>query len=477
MNPESRRKQLADHAGKILVQTPARKRMAALFDADTFVEIDAFSGAKEQSCGVVTGYGYIGDTLAYAFSQDVSADDGAVTKAHAKKISKLYDLAVKTGCPVIAVFDSKGAKLSEANEMLDAYGEILAKSSRLSGVVPQVAVVLGTCAGTSALLACGADFLVMSKQAELFMTAPFVTKALGEDEAAGTAEFIAQSGLASVVAENEDAAMEEARKILSMLPANNLSPAPLFEAQENAKGVAALKKEYKNIDKMSGLAVIEAVADAGSVIVLQKEFGTGMAAALGTVGGAAVGFLANDEGNGQLGIDECDKATRLIRTCDAFHLPVITFVNTKGFQMTANPVLIRKSARLAHAYSESTTQKVTVLCGQAVGAAYMALAANANADLTLAWPTAAISALGLEATVEFLSHDKLKGTKNLEQSRKELVEEYIDTTAGALKAAENGYVDNVIEPESTRVEIIKAIEMLAGKRESTLPKKHSVMPL
>ena len=477
MNPESKMNLLAEYVEKTSQDTPARKRLLTLFDENTFVELDAFAGMGEDLCGVVAGYGYVGDTFVYAYSQDVTAASGAVTRAHAKKISKVYDLAAKTGCPVVGIFDSKGAKLTEANEMLDAYGEILAKTSTISGVVPQIAAVLGTCAGTSALLACGADFLVMSEQAELFLNAPFVTTARGEDENAGTAGYAAKSGIASVVAEDEDAALAEVRKIVSMFPQNNLAPAPLFEGSERPDAAELIAKAYADVDSMCARSLVDAVADDGSVVELQAEFGKGVVTALGTVSGAAVGFIVNDEANGELDVDACDKATRLIRVCDAFSLPVITLVNTKGFQMTACPVLIRKSARLAHAYAEATTAKITVICGQAIGAAYMAFASNANTDVTYAWPTAVISAMGLEATVEFLSHDKLKGTADLEQSREDLVDEYIDTVAGAFKAAENGYVDDVIAPENTRAAIIHAMEMLAGKRVSNLPKKHSIMPL
>lgn len=477
MNPESKMNKLAEYVGKVSKETPARNRLSTLFDADTFVELDAFAGVGEDLSGVVTGYGYIGEDLVYAYAQDVTAQDGAVTKVHANKIKKVYDLAAKTGCPVVALFDSNGAKLSEANEMLDAYGEILAKTSKLSGVVPQIAAVLGTCAGTSALLACGADFLVMSEKAELFLNAPFVTTAKGEDKSAGTAEFVAKSGIASVVAKDDEAALTEVRKLISMLPQNNLAPAPLFEASENPDGAAILSKAALDVDNMCAKDAIAAVCDVDSMVELQADFGTGVVTALATVSGAAVGFIANNETRGDFDTDACDKATRLIRVCDAFNIPVVTLVNTKGFQVTACPVLIRKSARLAHAYAEATAPKITVICGQAIGAAYMALAANANMDVTYAWPTAAISAMGLEATVEFLSHDKLKGTTNLEKSRQELVDEYVDTVAGAFKAAEKGFVDAVIAPEATRISLIRAIEMLAGKRESNLPKKHSIMPL
>lgn len=473
MNPESKMNKLAEYVDMAGKETPARTRVSALFDADTFVELDAFAGMSEGMSGVVTGYGYVGDNLVYAFAQDVTACGGAVTKVHANKIKKVYELAAKTGCPVVGIYDSNGAKVTEANEMLTAYGEILALSNNLSGVVPQIAVVLGTCAGTSALMACGADFVVMSKDAELFLNAPFVTNAKGDNPEAGTAKFVAEAGVASIVAEDEAAALEQVRKLVSYLPANNLAPAPLFETAENAGAAQLIAKAYGDVDNMCAKSLIEAVADADTVVEVNALYGTGMVTALGLVSGAAVGFVANNETAGEFGANACDKAARFVRTCDAFNIPVVTLVNTKGLKMTACPKLIREGSKLAHAYAEATTAKIAVICGQAIGAAYLAMASKGSHDLTLAWPTGVISAMGLEAYVEFTAHDKLKGTSNLEASRKELVEEYIDTAAGAFKAAENGFVDAVIAPEQTRASLIHAIEMLAGKRESRMPKKHS----
>ncbi|MGI5958842.1 MAG: carboxyl transferase domain-containing protein [Massiliimalia sp.] len=473
MNPESKMNKLAEYVGMTAKETPARTRISTLFDADTFVELDAFAGMSEGTSGVVTGYGYVGENLVYAYAQDITACGGAMTKVHANKIKKVYELAAKTGCPVVAIYDSNGAKVTEANEMMAAYGEILALSNNVSGVVPQIAVVLGTCAGTSALMACGADFVVMSKEAELFLNAPFVTNAKGDNKEAGTANFVAEAGVASIVADDDNAALEEVRKLVSYLPVNNLAPAPLFETAENADAASLIAKAYKDVDNMCAKALIEAVADADTVVEINALYGTGIVTALGLVSGAAVGFVANNETAGEFGANACDKAARFVRTCDAFNIPVVTLVNTKGLKVTACPKLIREGSKLAHAYAEATTAKIAVICGQAIGAAYLALASNKNNDVTLAWPTAAISAMGLEAYVEFTAHDKLKGTTNLEASRKELVEEYIDTTAGAFKAAENGFVDAVIAPEQTRASLIHAIEMLAGKRESRMPKKHS----
>jgi len=459
MNSESKMNKLAEFVGKIDASNPARVRLSTLFDADTFVELDAFA-----ENGVVTGYGYVGDNLVYAFSQN-----GAVTKVHAKKIKKVYELAAKVGCPIVGIYDSNGAKVSEANEMLAAYAEILALSGKISGVVPQIAVVLGTCAGTSALMAAGADVVAMSKDAELFLTAPFVTTAKGEDKEAGTASFMAKGGVVSIVGETEEETLEEVKKLVAVLPENNLAPAPLFESVENVNGASVLTAYAK---KPEGCVceVVKALADDGMVVTLNKEFASGVYTALAVMGGNPVGFIASNEEKGEFDAKACEKAVKLINLCDAFNIPVVTLLNTKGFKATACPYMLKGAAKLADAYAEATTAKVNVLMGEAIGAAYLA---TAGADITLAWPTGVISALAPETYVEFVSHDKLVGTENLKADRKKLAEEYIDEEAGAFKAAENGFVDNVIAPADTRAELLKALEMLEGKRVSALPKKHS----
>lgn len=478
MNLVSDMNKLSQYVALTAKETKAKTRITTLFDADTFVELDSFTGASEEGSGVICGYGYIGEDLVYAYSQDVDANGGAVTEIQAKKIKRVYELAAKTGCPIISIFDSNGAKLTQATKMLEAYGEILMWSNNLSGVVPQIALVLGTCAGTSSLLACSADYLIMSKDAELFMTAPFVTNAMGQSKEAGTAEFVAKYGVASMVCDDEACAIEQTRKIISFLPSNNIAPMPLFESNENVAGVAELATIANDVLNMDAKATIKAIADVDSVVELFETFGTGIVTSFALVNGMTVGFVANNETAGAFDKDACDKASRFVRACDAFNVPVVNLVNTAGFEKTACPRMIRESAKLAHSFAEATTAKINVICGQAIGSAYIALVSrNANSDVSVAWPCAAVSAMGLEATVEFLNHDKLKGTEDLQTGRDALVGEYLNEVAGAFKIAEQGFVDAVINPADTRKTITNALEMLAGKRESRLPKKHSNMPL
>lgn len=465
MNSEIKMQSLADFRNSIDETTPARKRISALLDPESFVELDAFAASNGESCGVVTGYGYVDGNPVYVFSQDIKAASGAVTMAHSKKIKKVYELAAKTGSPVVGIYDSNGAKLTEGVDALAAYGEMLASVNNLSGVVPQISLVLGTCAGTAAMMACSADLVVMSKKAEFFL-------ASSGDTAKDSAQAAAKSGTAHLVAENDDKAIEQVKKLLSMLPSNNLSAAPLFDfaAPDTAAAAGSSPRD-----------ILAAVADSGSVVELQAEFGISAVTALATVNGNVAGFVATDKENGALCAHGASKIARFVRLCDAFNIPIVTFVDVEGFRVSAESELaggIREIAKLAHAYAEATTAKVSVITGAAYGSAYVALAGKgANADVVLAWENATVSALNPEASVELFWHDKLKKTKNLTQSRAELAEEYKRTLGSAFEAAKGGHIDAVIDPAETRMSVASALDMLAGKRVSKLPKKHGNMPL
>ena len=477
MSLESKRQQLADFNLKASSDNDAKKRLTALFDPDTFVEMDAFAMTNDISCGVITGYGYVDGNPVYAFAQDNSVDGGAVGRIHAEKIKKVYEMASKTGAPVVAIYDSKGARLNEGFDALAGYGDMLALSNNLSGVVPQIAVVLGTCAGVSAMLACGADFVVMSEKAELFMAAPFVTKANGESvEEAGTAVYAEKCGVAHLVCKDDQDALMQTRTLLSLLPINNLSMVPQFEYEEDAAGADTLL-QYMLKEEACTCKAVKAIADASSVVVLQKEFGKGVVTALGTLAGSTVGFAATK--GKKLTSDYSAKLARFVRTCDAFSIPVVTLVNTDGFVPSSKAELagsIRESAKLAHAYAEATCPKIALITGDAVGSAYIALAGKgANADMVMAWPSAMISALAPDAAVEILWHEKLAGLDKA--GREQLTEEYKNTLASPLEAAKNGYIDQIFEPDQTRAYLIGALDMLSGKRVSKMPKKHGNMPL
>ncbi len=479
MSPESRMQKLAQLQDASSGSADVQKRLALLFDEGTFVELDSLAKVGEDGSGVVTGYGYVDGNLVYAFAQDSGVAGGALGRVHASKIKKIYEMAAKTGCPVVAMYDSNGVRIDEGNEALSAYGELLACQNRLSGVVPQIAVVLGVCAGCSAMLACGADYVVMGKDGQLFMTAPFTAKANGDDTpGAGTAENAAKSGVAHLVLDTEEDVMAAVKELLLYLPSNNLSMVPVCEYEENGEGPAALAAAYGDLDKASGELLVTAIADKQSVMELQPQFGDASYTALARVQGSTVGFAY---ANGVLTSADSVKLARFMRTCDAYAIPVVTMVNTEGFVPSAAAELagsIRETALLAHAYAEATCPKVSLVLGEGIGSAYIALAGKgANADLALAWPGAVISPLKPETAVEFLWHDKLAGASDLAAKRNELKEEYKDTLASAFQAAQDGVIDGVIDPAATRTQLISALEMLSGKRVSNLPKKHGNMPL
>lgn len=458
---------LAELKASIDSENPARARLTALFDPDSFVELDAFLKAGEDEAGVVAGYGLVEGGVVYAWSQDVQVNKGAVSAAHAKKIQKVYELASKTGCPVVCVYDSNGAKLDEGNEMLAAYSKMLMWSNNLSGVVPQIAVILGTCAGVSAMLAAGSDVVIMDKKAELFLTAPFIAKANGDTaEGAGTAESAAKAGVADLVCDGADACIAKARKLLTMFPQNNLTAIPLFDYTDPTEAF-----DPSGCPKL----IVKGIADAESTVELGAEFGKGVYTFLGTMAGVTTAFVTTSVNN-PLDADACAKAARFVKTCDAYNVPVVTFIDSKGFALSSNISIVKEAAKLASAYAEATTAKISVITGRAFGPAYIALGSkNGNADVTLAWPQAQISALAPETAVEFLWTSRYQGTTDVQATRKALVEEYIETEASPLEAAKGGYIEAVVTPEETRKAVINMLDMLSGKRESKLPKKHATI--
>lgn len=444
------------------MESRAYARLAALFDDGAFTEINAAVKEAEDAAGVVCAYGYVNGNAVYAFSQDKTVNNGAVGLQHATKITKLYGLAAKTGTPIVGIHDSNGAFVNGTVDSLTAYGRMLEAASQLSGVVPQIAVVAGTCAGSAALLACGSDFVVMTKDAELFVAPPFA-------EHAGTAQSAAKAGICALVCEDDTAAMEQARALVNLMPINNLAGAPMFEYAESESQASPSLPE-----------LVKAVADADSLLELYGDYGKAAYTALATLGGTTVGIAATNKTEDPLNTEDCAKLARFMRTCDAFSVPVITFVDTMGFAASSEAEQtgsIQAMTRLAACYAEATTIKLSVVTGNAMGAAFTALAGAAcGADFTYAWDQAVISPMAPLTAVEFLWHDKLKGAADANAKRKELAAEYAATLASAQSAAEKGGVDAVIAPADTRVTLLSALDILSGKRVSKLPKKHNNIP-
>lgn len=462
---------LTDARKAAIKATAARERLLTLFDPDSFVEIGALVKTGCDGSGVITGYGLIEGCPVYAFSQDSTEKSGAVGAAHGSKLKKIYDLALKTGGPVVGIYDSDGAAVEEGLDAMAAYGEMLRQSNDLSGVVPQISLVLGVCAGSAALIAASADFVVMSEKAELYLS-------VGDASTASNAENAAKSGVAHLVAQDDAAAIKAARQLISLLPSNNLSVAPMCAFTAVAGADAALTAACADIDSADIFEIAKNIADAGSILELQKDYcGCGAKIALATVAGASVGIVSASN-SGVICSGGSSKIARFVAICDSFQLPVITLVNCAGFAaMNANHGFrggVREVAKLAHVYAEATTPKVAVVVGKAYGSAYITLAGRAaNADYTVAWPSATISALAPATAVAFLGGDRITKDK----TRAQVEAEYAANDASAFAAAAKGHIDDVIDPIETRAVVISALDMLAGKRVSTMPKKHGNIPM
>ncbi len=430
----------------------AKERLAVLFDDGMYTEIDAGVKNGEDFAGVITAYGYVDGSPVYAFSQDKSVKGGAVSRQHSAKICRIFDLASRTGVPVVGIYDSNGAFVEDGAEAIKAYSDMLMWTSNLSGVVPQVSVVAGVCAGSSAMVACSADFVVVTADAELYTTVGKEVK--GEDAVS--------NGTAAISVNDDAEAMEVVKKLISMLPANNISAIPMFEFTATGKAAEGAA------DKIA-----ETVADADSIIELSAGFGTSAYTAIATIGGSAVGIAATNKTADKLSSDDCAKLARFVRTCDAFTIPVLTIIDTEGFDSDA---CVRDMAKLASAYAEATTLKISLVTGNAYGAAMAALGAG-NADVTYAYADAVISPVAPVTAVEFMWHDKLKGAVDLAAERNKLATQYADEYASAFDAAAKNCVDDIITADEARNKVISVLEVMAGKRmNKRLPKKHSNMP-
>lgn len=442
----------------------ARQRLSLLFDEGSFVELDGFARSELEPSGVVCGFGTAQGASLCAFAQD-----GPMGRAHADKILKLSDLALKTGAPMIGIYDSRGLLLDEGIDALDACGEILAKVNNLSGVVPQISVILGPCVGVAAMLACSADFVVMEKEAEFYAVPP----QYDAPEKAGSADDAMAAGTVQLVASGSDSAVAAAKKLLSLLPSNNLSALPRSEFVTPADTAELLREASHDLKSADVAAVAEAILDADSALSLYDGFGTGVFAAFGTLGGSPCGLLAT-RGEALSG-DDCAKIARLVSVWDSFQIPVVTLVNTPGMAApTEAPYasFLRDMAKLAHVYAEATAPKLAVITGRAYGAAYVALTSGAGADYTLAWPSAVISALPPRTAVAFQEGNRITE----DRTREALEREYVDKKAGPVLAAEQGHIDDVIDPAATREALLALLSILGAKRVQRNPKKHGNIP-
>lgn len=432
----------------------ARKRLAMLFDNETYTELDRFVKNNGEACEVVTAYGEVNGMLVYAYSQSIDVNNGAMGMAQASKIAHIYELATKTGAPVVAVFDSNGAHLDEGTFALEAYGSVIKAASNVSGVVPQIAVVAGACIGSASVLASLSDFVIMTDAAELY-----ITPACAKNNS--FAKIAAQNGTASLLAEDDVAAMKMVAELLSYLPSNNLSE-PLF-----AEYVAA-----------NGSSAIDSVVDAESFFEVFADYGACVKVGFARVGGASVGIVATDSSvnDGYFCENGAKKAAKFVRICDAFSIPVVTLVDSKGIKTdnAADGEDVKSVAILTSAYSEATTAKIAIVTGNAIGGAYISFVSSAGApDLVYAYADSTIGVLEPMTAVQLLYKDRLTAGED----RKALENEYASEKCSPFCAAAVGLVNDVISPEDASSKIISALDVLSSKRVSTLSKKHTNIPL
>ena len=466
-------------SGKML----AGERMTALFDEGSFIELDAFVSARGKETaadGVVTGYGTIDGRLTFAYAQDPTVIGGCVGEMHAKKICKVYDMAAKMGAPVVAMLDSNGARLEEGVLAQAAVGEIMAAVARVSGVVPSLALVLGTCAGSAAIIAEMSDFVVMSEKegCELFVNSPSVVTATTNKKYAADAKSVASvAGNVHFTAKDDAMAIETAKLLLSYMPSKNLCDDPELECMDDLNRTS---ESMMDVDgEYDVRSLIAAVADDGAFMESQITYARGAVTGFIRLNGTTVGVVANQgsEEGSVLSGQAIEKMARFVRFCDAFNIAILTFTNVEGFKVSAdeeNWGIARKSARLLYAFTEATVPKVNVVVKKAYGGAYSAMnSKQTGADVVLALPTACIAAIAPEAGVGVLYADRLHAGEN----RDVLIAEYKAEVASPYNAATMGYVDDIIIPAEARPRVIAAFEMLRSKRVSAPSRKHDNMPL
>ncbi|NJC69491.1 acyl-CoA carboxylase subunit beta [Planosporangium thailandense] len=480
----------------------ARERIEMLLDEGSFVELDEFARHRSTNFGlqetrpygdgVVTGYGTVDGRQVCVFAQDFTVFGGSLGEVFGEKIVKVMDLAMKTGCPVIGINDSGGARIQEGVASLGLYGEIFFRNVRASGVIPQISLIMGPCAGGAVYSPAVTDFTVMVDQtSHMFITGPDVIKTVtGEDVAmedlGGARTHNTKSGNAHYLATDEHDAVEYVRALLSYLPSNNLDEPPVIaeaadlDVTEEDLALDTLIPDSAN-QPYDMHSVIESVVD--DFLEVQPLYAQNIIVGFGRVEGRPVGVVANQPMHfaGCLDIAASEKAARFVRTCDAFNIPIVTFVDVPGFLPGTGQEwdgIIRRGAKLIFAYAEATVPKVTVITRKAYGGAYDVMGSkHLGADLNFAWPTAQIAVMGAQGAVNILYRQELKEAADPAALRAELIQEYEDTLANPYVAAERGYVDAVIAPSATRVQVVKGLRALRTKRETLPPKKHGNIPL
>ena len=480
----------------------ARERMALLMDEGSFVEMDTFvthratdfglAGRKFLGDAVVTGYGRVDGRQVFAFAQDFTVFGGSLSEAVSQKICKVMDLAAKTGCPLVGLNDSGGARIQEGVTSLAAYGDIFLRNTLFSGVIPQISVIVGPAAGGAVYSPAITDFVFMvSGTGQMYITGPDVIKAVtGEEvtheELGGAAAHATRSGVAQFVYETEEECIAEVRRLLGFLPGNNLDDGPLVVTGDGAgqadPDLASLVPDDAN-RPYDVRDIIYRVVDDEEFMEVQQNFAPNIVVGFGRMDSRTVGIVGNQPQHlaGVLDIDASNKAARFVRFCDCFNIPLVTLVDVPGFMPGVDQEyggIIRHGAKLIYAYAEATVPKVCVIMRKAYGGAYIVMSSkHLRSDVNLVWPSAEIAVMGAEGAVNIIYRGEISGSGDPDQTRKELVADYQEKFTNPFVAANRGFVDDVIDPAETRPRLIRALEMLQNKRDTLPAKKHGNIPL
>jgi propionyl-CoA carboxylase beta chain len=507
---EARRNDAANRRSEAVDKQHARGKLTAmerierLLDEGSFQQIDGLARHRSHNFGmeksrpygdgVITGYGTIDGRQVCVFAQDFTVFGGSLGEVFGEKICKVMDLALKTGVPMIGINDSGGARIQEGVVSLGLYGEIFKRNAHASGVIPQISLILGPCAGGAVYSPALTDFIVMvDKTSHMFITGPEVIKTVTGEEVAfedlgGARTHNTKSGVAHYMASDEDDALDYVKNLLSFLPSNNMDEVPYLDVEADME----ISAEDLLLDTIIPDSpnqpydmhkVIETIVDDGEFLETQALFAPNIICGYGRVEGRPVGVVASQpmQFAGTLDIDASEKAARFVRTCDSFNVPVITLVDVPGFLPGTDQEwqgIIRRGAKLLYAYAEATVPLVTIITRKAYGGAYDVMGSkHLGADINLAWPSAQIAVMGAQGAVNVLYRKELAEAKDPEAERAKLLQEYDDKFANPYIAAERGYIDRVIVPSETRVMVIRALRSLRGKRQVLPPKKHGNIPL
>jgi acetyl-CoA carboxylase carboxyltransferase component len=480
----------------------ARERLEYLLDPDSFMELDLLARHRSQGMGlendrpytdgVITGWGTIDGRKVMVFAQDFTVFGGALGEVHSEKIVKVMDLATSVGVPLIGLNDSGGARIQEGVVSLASYGNIFYRNVKASGVIPQISVIMGPCAGGAVYSPAMTDFVYMVDQTSyMFITGPDVVRTVtGEDvtpeELGGATTHATKSGVATFVAPDDKACLDDVRYLLSFLPQNNLEEVPRVECEDdpNRRCDALLAMMPDNPNRAYDMkSVVKEIVDNGEFYEYFAKFAPNIICGFARLDGHAVGIVGNQPmvKAGVLDIDSSEKAARFIRTCDAFNIPIVTFIDVPGFMPGTDQEyggIIRHGAKLLYAYCEATVPRMSVITRKAYGGAYVVMdSKSVGCDLAFAWPNAELAVMGATGAVNIVYRRELDAAPNPEARRAELVEDYAERFANPYIAAERGYVDDVIDPADTRKVLIRGLTMLKSKREDLPKRKHGNVPL